>query len=89
MYESILLLLPTPTYITHTITILLHNYYIIFNTPNPPYIYDTPYTILVIAITCKYQTLTQKKTLPSIPHLPPPPPISQESRGGRVAGEGA
>jgi len=43
VHESIILLLPTPTCVAHTIAMLMHDYCAIYNAPRPPFY--VPHTI--------------------------------------------
>ena len=58
MHESITIIFPPPTCIAHTIAILLHDLRNIRPPTRPdPLLYATHHTILVIAISCKGETL--------------------------------
>jgi len=56
MHESIILLVPAPTRIAHTIPLLLHDDCAIYDPPPTPLVYAKRHTILVMAISCKGQT---------------------------------
>jgi len=61
MWESIMLLLPPPTCIARTIAIPLHVYCARYDAPPTPPWYAIHYTILVRAISCKFQDRTQQE----------------------------
>ena len=56
VWESIILVLPPPTYKAYPIAILLHAHCAIYAPPPTPPLYAIHYTILVLAISCKGQT---------------------------------
>jgi len=60
MWESIVLLLPPPTCTARTNAILLHVYCARYDAPPTPPLYAIHYTILVMAISCKGQVITQR-----------------------------
>ena len=53
VHESIIIVLPTPTCIAHTVAILLLYHCAIFEPPPTPHVYAIHHTILCIAIACK------------------------------------
>jgi len=60
MWESTLLLLPPPTCIARTIAILLHVYCARYDDPPTPPLYAIHYTILVMTISCKGQSVRHR-----------------------------
>ena len=53
VHESIILVLPPPICISHTIAIPLHGYCAECDTPSDPLLYSIHHTMLTIAISCK------------------------------------
>ena len=57
VHESTILSFPAPTCIAHPGAILLHDYWAVYDPPPTFCLYAIHYTILVITISCKRQTL--------------------------------
>ena len=53
MHESVVLSPPPPTCISHTVAILLHDYWALYRTSSNPLLYAIHHTRLVITISCK------------------------------------
>ena len=60
VHESIGLLVFRPACIAHTVAILLHGYWAIYDPPSTSLWYVIHHTILVITISCKGQAATQR-----------------------------
>ena len=57
LWESVILVLPPPTCKAYPISILLHDHCAIYAPPRTPPGYDIHHEILVMAISCKGQTM--------------------------------
>jgi len=63
VHESIALSFLPPTWIAHTVAMLLHDHWIISDLPLTSLVYAIHHTILVITISCKGQPVTLTLTL--------------------------
>jgi len=55
VHESIVLSFLPPTYIAHTVAILLHDHWAIYDPPSTSLLYAMHHTLLAITISCKGQ----------------------------------
>jgi len=53
VYESIVLTFVRLACVAHTVVILLHDYWAIYDPPSTSFVYAIHHTILVITISCK------------------------------------
>ena len=63
MHESIVLSFLPPIYIAHTVAILSHDWWAIYDPSSTFLLYPIHHTILVITISCKGQALTSNMEL--------------------------